>query len=244
MLTSISRKVLTVFAGTAIVALFLTACGGTVSFFNPSFVNFLSGGVYPVTPGPSADFVFVRAVNATDDAIRFFVTVERRQVVLDDDGNVVTDGNTNIPITEDILERVELITAPNGQASELGTLFPCSASSGPVIRVGLGENLLPTDPAAFVIPGDDYDDDNPLGPQPGFGVTAEGLNPLSFDANNFDCGDTVIFRAIVSNGAPGGVRISAFLLPGSEQPSIFTGRDTFVNYQEFLESQVREEEVP
>jgi hypothetical protein len=75
-------------------------------------------------------------------------------------------------------------------------------------------------------------------------VPAGDLNPLLLEVGNFNCGDTIIFRAFVSTGAVGGVALQSFLLPGSEQPSIFRGPNTFVNLEQFLESQVREDEGP
>jgi len=66
------------------------------------------------------------------------------------------------------------------------------------------------------------------------------MESLLISEGNFNCGDTIIFNAFRSSGVAGGVALNAFLLPGSEQPSIFSGPDTFVNYQQFLESQVQE----
>lgn len=204
---------------------------GNATLFNPAFVNSLYGTYFPRTPGPGADFVLVRVVNETAQNATFAVTVERRDFVLDDNGDPQYDDNGD-PITRDFLERRQLNTFPNGRASELGVLFPCDVS--PVIRVGLGKDLLPTDPAVFVGGG------GPAG-DPGFGVPAEGLNPLDLFAGNFNCGDTIIYRAITSTGVPGNVIVQSFLLPGSEQPSQFNGPNTFVNLQNFLETQVREE---
>ncbi len=231
------------FLSTGMIALVLgvIGCSSNATIFNPAFTNFLSGGVYPLTPGPGADFVFVRVVNETNDVLTFFVTIERTEFVLDDDGFIQTDEQGNF-VTQDVFEHIELVTESLGRASEMGTLFSCATS--PVIRVGLGANLLPGDPAVFVTPVAEYNPDNPLGMQPGFGVTAENLNALSLAAGNFSCGDTIIFRAFYSSGMPGGVKIESFLLPGSEQPSVFSGRDTFAGFQRFLETQVREDEQP
>jgi hypothetical protein len=113
----------------------------------------------------------------------------------------------------------------------MGVLFTCEES--PVTIIGLGENLLPTDSAVLV---------GATGGGTGFGVKAGDLNPLLLEANNFDCGDTVIFQAFLSASVPGGVGLQSFLLPSSEQPSEFSGPDTFQNWQQFLESQIREEE--
>jgi|GEM_PF-973092 len=228
-------------ASIIVLVLGVIGCSSNATIFNPAFTNFLSGGVYPLTPGPEADFVFVRVINETNDVLTFFLTIERTEFVLDDDGYAQVDEQGNY-VTQDVLEHVELVTESLGRASEMGTLFPCSTT--PVIRVGLGENLLPGDPAVFVTPLAEYNPDNPLGMQPGFGVTAENLNALSLAAGNFGCGDTIIYRAFYSSGMPGGVKIESFLLPGTDQPSFFSGRDTFVSFQQFLESQVREDEQP
>jgi hypothetical protein len=224
-------------------AVLLPGCDSNVSFLSSSFVNTLSGGVYPVTPGPRADFVLVRAINSTDRVITFFVTVERTELVPDEEGRPQLSEDGEL-ITRDVMETVELTTRPGGRASEMGYLFPCSESSGPVIRVGLGENLMAGDAAIFVIETDDFNPELPVAFQPGVGLPATGQNPLRLDARNFACGDTVIFRAFRSTGTAGGVRVETFLLPGSEQPDQFSGLNTFVNYEDFLESQVTEEEFP
>ncbi len=225
-----TMKCLAVVCMSVVTALGLS-CGNGGGLLNPAFVNTLYGTYFPRTPGPSADFILVRVVNETTQVATFEVTVERRDFVLDDDGNPQYDDNGD-PITRDFLERRELTTFPVGRASELGVLFPCDVS--PVIRIGLGENLLPTDAAVFVGGGGP-------GGAPGFGVPAAGLNPLDLFAGNFNCGDTIIYRAITSTGVPGNVIVQSFLLPGSEQPSLFNGPNTFVNLQNFLETQVREE---
>jgi len=206
---------------------------GTGSLFNPAFVNPLVGGQVPVTPGPGADFVLARVLNTTDQVLEFIVTIEREVLVLDDQGNFQVDEATGTFITRPQRETVRLTTAPGGNTSELGVLFPCDES--PVTQVGLGENLLPTDRAVFV------GGEGAAGAT-GFGVPAGDLNPLLLSEGNFNCGDTVIFRAFRSTGQAGGVGLETFLLPGSEQPSIFRGPDTFVNLQRFIESQVREDE--
>lgn len=224
---SIRTKV-AAFAAGVLVALGI-GCGG---LFNPAFVNTISGGQFPITPGPGADFVMVRGVNETGQNVEFIVTIERDELVLDDDGNAQVDEGGNF-ITRSIRETVSLQTGPLGSAAESGTLFPCDVS--PVTIVGLGEELLPTDAAIFVGGGG-------AGGQAGFGVTASNLNPLTLEAENFGCGDTIVFRAFQSVGVPGGIAIQAFLLDGTTQPSVFAGPNTFVNYQAFLESQMREDE--
>jgi hypothetical protein len=205
-----------------IFCLLQASCGNA---FNPAFLNTLSGGVYPVTPGPRANFVLVRCVNETPDVAEFIVTIEREDFTLDEEGNPAFDGAGN-PITQLARETVRLTTFPVGRANELGVVFPCDIS--PIVRIGLGENLLPTDAAVFI------GGEGPAG-APGFGISAEGLFPLAL--GNFNCGDTVIFRAIESIGVPGGVALRSFLFPGSEQPSVFSGRNTFVNLEIYLDTQ-------
>lgn len=217
---------------TAVVAAVALGVGCGSSIFNPAFVNTVSGGVFPVAPGPGADFVLVRGLNVTGQNVEFIVTIERDELVLDDDGNPQVDDGGNF-VTRAVRETVNLQTGPVGSATDAGTLFPCDVS--PVTIVGLGEDLLPTDAAIFVGGAG-------AGGQAGFGVTAPGLNPLTLEAGNFACGDTIIFQAFQSLGVPGGIAIQAFLLDGSEQPSVFAGPDTFVNYQQFIESQAREDE--
>jgi hypothetical protein len=217
------------------------ACNSNVTLFNPAFTNQLSGGVYPFTPGPNTDFLLVRVLNATTDTVEFVITVEREFFVLDDEGTPVFDDENDNGIrdpgeplvTRPERQTVRMNTSANGKAGDLGVLFECGVSE--VTLVGLGENLLPTDVAAFV-------GGQGAGGEVGFGVTAEGLNPLSLADSNFNCGDTIIFRAYQSSAKAGGVAIESLLLPNSEQPSEFSGADTFVNYQEFLESQIQENE--
>ena len=210
-------------------ALAFTGCGG---FLNDAFVNTIVGGVVPVTPGPVAAFVMVRGVNRTGQNVEFIITIEKQVLVTDEDGDFQTDDEGNF-ITQPERQTVNLTTAPNGRATDLGILFDCSVE--PVTIVGLGENLLPTDAAVFV-------GGSGPGGSTGFGVTAANVNPLSLYDGNFNCGDTIIFEAFQAFGVPGGVALQAFLLPGSEQPGQFSGPSTFENYANFLESQVREDE--
>ena len=218
------------FVGAALVG--ASAWLGCGSIFNPAFVNTTVGGQFPVTPGPPADFVLVRGLNETGETVEFTVTIEREELVLDDDGNFQVDDDGNF-VTRSLRETVRLLTSPAGTATDLGVLFPCSVS--PVTLVGLGENLLPGDAALFV------GGEGPAGAV-GFGITADDLNPLSLEAENFACGDTIIFRAFRSIGVPGGIDVQAFLLPGFNQPSEFQQPSTFENYQTFLESQASEDE--
>lgn len=205
-------------------------CGDSTSIFNRGFINVLAGGVIPLTPGPGATFVLVRCVNDTSQPVEFAVTIERLVLALDENGDPQINP-LGRPTTFPVRETVRLRTFPNGKARELGTLFPCGES--PVTLVGLGENLLPTDAAVFVGGAD-------VGGAPGFGVRAGNLNPLQLSAGNFNCGDTIIFRAFESTLVTG-VGLESLLLPGSEQPSEFQSLNTFVTLQEILESQAREE---
>lgn len=209
----------------------LTGCG--TGIFNPAFVNSqLGGGVVPQTPGPEADYVLVRLVNTTGQPVEFIVTIDRDVLDLDDDGNPQRDEDGNL-LTVPQRESVRLQTAATGNASESGTLFECAKSR--ITRVGLGENLLSTDVGAFVGGAG-------AGGAAGFGVPVGQLNPLQLSAGNFNCGDTIIFRAIVVSGQAGGVGLQSFLLPGYEQPSEFSGPNTFVNLQNFIETQVGEDD--
>ena len=220
-------------AGAAIgVALLGAGCGTSAVVLNPAFLNTVVGGVVPVTPGPGADFILVRGHNDTNQPIEFIVTIEREVLVLDDNGNIQFDDLGNF-VTQSVRQTVLLNTFPGGLTNDLGVVFACAES--PVTLIGLGENLLPTDAAVFVGGG------GAAGIE-GFGVTAGNLNPLSLAEGNFNCGDTIIFEALQNSRVPGGVALLAFLLPGSEQPSEFQGPDTFVNLEQFAQSQVREDD--
>jgi hypothetical protein len=218
--------------GVALVAAVLLATGCGSGVFNPAFVNTLVGGVVPVTPGPAAAFVLVRCVNETNQGVEFIVTIEREVLVLDEDGDYQVDDDGNW-LTETVRRTVRLTTQATGTARELGTLFPCDTS--PVTYVGLGENLLPTDAAVYV-------GGEGTGGAAGYGVAAGDLNPLQLAIGNFNCGDTIIFRAYQAIGVAGGVGLQSLLLPGSEQPESFSGPSTFENLERFLEEQVRENE--
>ena len=212
------------------------ACASTATFFNPAFLNSLYGGQVPVTPGPGAAFVLVRALNETDQGVEFIVTIEREVLIIPKDGIFPQDDEGNfIYSTESKRETLSLQTTAGGQASQAGVLFPCIES--PVTIVGLGEDLLPTDAAVFV-------GGEGAGGAAGFGVPAGNLNPLQLAVGNFNCGDTIIYRAFVSTGVVGGIGLQVYLLPGSEQPDIFTGPDTFVNLANYLDSQVPVDEGP
>jgi hypothetical protein len=208
----------------------LTALGagcGDLTVFNPEFLNTTTGGVFPLTPGPGAAFVLVRTLNETGDVAEFTITIERENLSTDENGLPQFDEFGN-PVTVSKRETVRLTTFPIPPANEAGVLFSCSPS--PVNIVGLGENLLPSDAAVFI-------GGQGAGGLTGTGVTAADVNPLSREAGNFNCGDTIIFRAFTPGSVAGGtVTIRPYLLPGSEQPSIFTGPDTFVNAELLIES--------
>lgn len=231
MSVSFRSKLFSICVSSLLLFVVITAgCGNSLAWLNPAFVNSRVGGVVPQTPGPGADFVLVRVVNSTALPVEFIVTIDRDVVDVDEDGNPLRDEDGNL-LTVSKRETVSLLTGPTGDAAESGVLFECANSA--ITRVGLGENLLPTDAAVFANSGG-------AGGQAGFGVPAGSLNPLELAEGNFNCGDTVTFRAIIEVGQPGGIGLESFLLPGYEQPSVFTGPNTFVNYQQFLETQVDE----
>ncbi len=231
------RLLIAVFGCSAL--LLTTACGSGV--FSPNFVSATTGGAVPVTPGPRADFVFVRCINGIETNNQtqvesvFIVTIEREVVVLDPSGNPTLDEQGNA-VTRAVLEDpIRLRATSNTDLDEIGTLFPCSESA--INRVGLGESLLQGDTAVIV-------GGQGVGGAGGTGISAASLPPLSrlTSPPNFQCGDTVVFRAITDNRVAGGVRLQSFLLPGSEQPDQFTGPNTFVNFQSFIESQQVDED--
>ena len=207
------------------------ACGAATAIFNPAFVNTVAGGVVPVTPGPSAAFVLVRCLNQTNQVVEFIVTIEREVLVRDDQGDFQIDENNQF-VTRPERQTVRLTTTPNTKAREVGTLFSCGES--PVTVVGLGENLLPTDRAVFV-------GGQGTGGAAGIGVTAGNLNPLVLEVGNFNCGDTIIYQAFLSNNVAGGVALRSLLLPGSEQPSVFVGPNTFATVQTLLEASIADD---
>jgi hypothetical protein len=214
-----------------IVVLVGVGCGGNLTLLNPAFLNFVQGGQFPLTPGPGANFVLVRVLNKTTNfPISFVVTADITRASRDEEGNLQFDESGNL-VTESVLQTHRLQTFPVGNAAEAGVLFECGDQA--IERVGLGENLLPSDRGIFL--------NAQAGGQAGLGVQA-GVNPLVRSAGNFSCGDTVVFEAIDSIGVPGNVKVRSFLLLGSEQPGEFSGPDTFRNYQEFLQSQIREDE--
>lgn len=214
----------------ALVGVWVVGCGSVSGLFSPQFVNTVAGGNFALTPGPSADFVLVRVRNETRETAEFSVAVERRMIRRNDDGTFQFDDLGN-PITFLEIENVRLTTFATEPANELGILVDCSIF--PVERVGLGEDLEPGAAAVFIGGG------GPAG-SPGFGISSDLINPLSLAAGNFNCGDTIIFRAFEQVGAAGNVGLQVLLLPGSEQPAEVLGPSTFENFQLLLESQTRE----
>ena len=211
----------------------LAGCGGNFNLLNQSFLNFIQGDQFPLTPGPHAAFVLVRVVNKTANfPIAFVVTAEVSRAARDDEGEIQRDESGGV-VTESVLETHRLQTFPAGNSSEAGVLFGCEAGEQAVERVGLGENLLPSDRGIFL--------NSLTGGIAGLGVQA-GVNPLVRSAGNFACGDTVIFEAIDSTGVPGNVKVISFLVRGDLSPSRYVGPDTFRNYESFIQSQIREDE--
>jgi len=223
-----SRHLAQGWLGPTLAAAMAVGCG---SVLNPAFVNTFQGGVVPLTPGPSADFVLVRGLNETGQRAEFTVTIEREVLELDDEGRPIFDEQGN-PVTRPMRQTIRMLAEATGPANETGVLFSCKES--PVNIVGLGENLLPTDAGVFVGGGG-------AGGATGIGIPATDVPPLSREAGHFSCGDTIIYRAFLSAGEPGGIALQSLLLPGSEQPSEFTGPSTFENLEAFLESQIVEE---
>lgn len=218
--------------GTMLSVCVLAAACDNFNPLNPAFTQTFIGGQVPVTPGPGADFILVRGQNDTGDFAEYIVTIEREVFERDDDGNVQLDENGQ-PITRSERNTISLLTSSDAPANDQGVLFSCAES--PINIIGLGENLL-ADDTQLVSGGAG------AGGAGGVGIRDPTLTPLSRAAGNFACGDTIIFRAIRSTSVAGGIKIDAFRLAGFDQPSLFNGPSTFVNYQDFIESQVREDE--
>ncbi len=195
--------------------LVVTAGGcGDPTLLNPAFVNATQGTLFPVAPTPENGLVLIRGVNTTTESVSFLVTIERSTVVSDDVGGGASAYS----------ETTELFTTPGAQSNEAGALFECTPSN-PIARIGLGENLNrpATEPGLFVGGANDIIQ--------GFGVPPN-INPLSQEQNDFQCGDTIIFRALESNNAPGGFKVEAFVIPFETQGE--TVRDTFGVASDFL----------
>lgn len=189
--------------------------------FNPALVNRLQGGLFPFVPGPDNNLLLVRVVNATDTTLRFLVTVEKSRTLM--------EGSTTGMVTD--AETTELFTVPGAQSNEAGVLFDCFAED-PITRVGLGQNLdRPTTERGLFVGGEGDITQ-------GFGVPPN-IGPLSLERGDYMCGDTVIFEAFESAGAPGGFKVRAFVLPYLTQPTSTT-RDTFTVAADFLRDRVTE----
>jgi hypothetical protein len=203
-----------------LLALIVASSGcSDILLFNPAFINQRTGDVFPLVPSDRAGFVLARANNTTSVPIEFVITAERRVPSVEDPDTFVLE-----------LETRRVLTQPVQSANDMGVLFNCE-----IDRLGLGEILdrPTTEPGIFV-------NAEAVGAG-GFGVPPNA-NPLSQDAENFDCGDTVIFVASESNSVAGGVVISIFLLDDELQPQEVRGLDTFVNARTLIEEQSFEEE--
>ncbi|MFQ5495371.1 MAG: hypothetical protein ACE5EX_08320 [Phycisphaerae bacterium] len=210
-----------------VLCLSVAGCGTEAALFNSAFLNTVSGDVVPRSPGPVAAFVLVRCVNETTQPVEFAVRVDRQVLKLDANGLPQLDEFGRF-VTELRVERIAVQTGATGQLRDVGVLFSCRDS--PVTRVGLGENFLPSDIAARV-------GGAVVGGATGFGIpVGQDVPPLELAEGNFNCGDTVIYRAFQNRLRPGGVALETLLLPGSEQPSVFTGPSTFGNFAELLDS--------
>lgn len=205
---------------------------GGCGIFDPQFRSTVTGGEVPRTPGPNAAFVLVLGDNETDRTVEFIITIERNVLDLDDTGSAQLDENGQF-LVKPVRETVRVCTPPGGGAQRLGTLFACGDE--PVTLVGLGDDLQPTD--RHILVGGDCDSS-----APGTGITVPSLNPLQLSTGNFNCGDTIIFQALVNSAVAGGISVQVLLLPGSEQPSEFAGPNTFANLTSFLDAQRREAE--
>lgn len=200
------------------------SCGAGV--LNPAFVNTVGGGgAFPITPGPGADFVLVRVLNETSQVATFFVTVWSDVLEVDDSGEVVVKTKK---------QNLRVDTGSVAPANDTGVLFKCSESAVNVVGLG-GVDLLNADGAVCV-------GGQGAGGALGNCILTQEVPPLRRELGHFACGDTIVFRAFASFGAAGGVKVESWVWSGSQQPSIFSGRSTFENYQIFIESQVREDE--
>lgn len=190
-----------------------TGCNATL-WLNPAFVNRSTGEVFPLAPGDRSGFVLVRVTNASDTPIEFVVTAERTEVSEDNPDETVVTAETYL-----------LLVGTSQPANDLGVLIDC-----PVVRVGLGEDLdrPSTEPGMYI-------GAEAVG-QGGFGVPSN-MNPLSSEAGNFDCGDTIVFQARTAAGTAGGVVAAAFVLDDEAFSGEIVGIDTFVNARSFLEEQ-------
>lgn len=198
-------------------------CNPEASLFSDTFRSYVRGDVVPLTPGEASGLVLVRLVNDTAYTVDFVVTAERQVLVTDDEGNAVIESTD---------ETVRLRTFPFETGNEIGALFDC-----PVSRIGLGHEIdqIYNPDGLYVITGEAG-----TGVEQGFGVPSR-MNPLDSRAGNFGCGDTLVIRAIESQGEVGNLELQPFVLPWMEQPTEFVGPHTFNNVRLFLEQQVPEE---
>jgi len=215
---NLGHKLVAALAGLTCVVAGPMGCSNTL-IFNPAFVNQQTGDVFPLVPGDRTGFVLARANNTTSVPIEFVITAERRVASADDPNTFVV-----------VRETRRVLTQPAQSANDLGVLFNC-----PIARLGLGETLdrPTTEPGIFV-------NAQAVGAG-GFGVPPNA-NPLDSDAENFDCGDTIIFVASESASVAGGVQVTVFRLDDEGQPDFIRGLDTFANARTLIEEQELEEE--
>lgn len=64
-----------------------TGCNPEVTFFNSTFLNFVSGGLVPIAPGPDAGYVMAFVTNSTDQSIEWVVTAESEEILVNLDRN-------------------------------------------------------------------------------------------------------------------------------------------------------------
>ncbi len=188
--------------------------------FNPAFINQQTGEYFPLVPQERTGFILVRGNNATtESAIEFLITVERQVA------SETIEGAVDIET-----ESVRLFAPAAARANDVGILIDC-----PAYRIGLGENLdrPTTEPGIYV-------DAEAVGVG-GLGVPAN-VNPLSSDAGNFECGDTIIFQAIEAANTVGGVKVNAYVLKGDQFSEDIIGIDTFANARSLIEEQLLEDE--
>lgn len=195
----------------------MTGCGADAALLlNPAFVNQIEGGVlFPLAPRPDTGLLFIRANNATTESITFLITVER--------STLLVEGNTTMTLSES--KTTEVFTEPGSNSNDAGILFNCDENNQ-ITRIGLGRNLnQPSTDAGLFIGG--FND-----VIPGFGVPGN-INPLDALDGDFECGDTIVYRAIQSVNQPGGFRVQAFIIPWENQPDNTT-RNTFDVASQFL----------
>jgi hypothetical protein len=192
-----------------VVLVTVLGCGNNAALFlNPAFVNSIQGGLFPLVPRPETNLILIRANNSTTERLTFLITIER--------STAFSTGGPDGTVTNS--ETIEVFTEPGAQSNEAGVLFECSADN-PITRIGLGRDLnQPQVDAGLFVGG--FND-----VVPGFGVPGN-INPLSILAGDYECGDTIIFRALQSINQPGGFRVEPFRLSWRTQAAE-SARNTF-----------------